>query len=74
MKPIHDYVRQGTVHRPQCVLGFERRRLLALPCRLERLMVDLRADRQLASSRLGRGARLAVTLTALLIPGMIQCE
>jgi hypothetical protein len=37
-------------------------------------MVDLRADRQLASSRLGRGARLAVTLTALLIPGMIQCK
>ena len=42
--------------RPQRVLGFERRRLLALPCRLERLMVDLWADRQLAGSHVCGGA------------------
>jgi hypothetical protein len=36
--------------RPQRVLGFELRGLLALPCRLERLVVGLRADRQLAGA------------------------
>jgi hypothetical protein len=45
--------------RPQRIRGFERRRLLALPCGLERLMLDLRADRQLAGRRLGGGAGTA---------------
>ena len=41
--------------RPQGILGFERRRLLALPRGLERLVVDLRADRQLAGRRVCAG-------------------
>jgi hypothetical protein len=42
--------------RPQRVLGCERGRLLALPCRLERLRVDLWADRQRAGSPVCGGA------------------
>jgi hypothetical protein len=49
-------LREATLDpRPQGILGFKRRRLLALPRGLERLMVGLRADRQLAGSRLCGG-------------------
>jgi hypothetical protein len=52
-----DPLRQATLHSsPQRIRRCERRRLLALPCRLERLMVDLGADRQLAGSRVRQGA------------------
>ena len=36
--------------------GFERRRLLALPCGLNSPMVGLRSDRELAGGRVRRGA------------------
>ena len=49
-----DPLRQATLHPcPQRILGFERRGPLALPRRLERLMVDLWADRELAGGCLG---------------------
>jgi hypothetical protein len=52
-------LRQAALHPgSQRVLGFELRRLLALPCRLERLMVGLQPDGELARSRSGGGARL----------------
>jgi hypothetical protein len=44
---------------PQGILGFERRRLLALTRGLDRLVVDLRPNRELAGSRVRRSARLA---------------
>src|SRR5919109_2563704 len=54
-----DPLRQATLHPgSQRILRFELRRLLALPRYLERLMVGLGADCQLARSRLGGGARL----------------
>jgi hypothetical protein len=44
-----DPLRQAALHPcPQRIPGFERRRPLALPRRLERLWVDLWADRELA--------------------------
>jgi hypothetical protein len=52
-----DPLREAALHPcPQRILRFELRRLLALPRGLERLMVDLRADRQLARGCLGGGA------------------
>ena len=52
-----DPLREATLHpRPQRILGFELRCLLALPRRLERLMVDLWADRELAGGCLGGSA------------------
>ena len=52
--------RETPLHpRPQGVLGSALGSLLPLACRLERLMVDLWADRQLAGSRLGGGAGTA---------------
>jgi hypothetical protein len=51
-------LRQATPHaRPQRILRRERRRLLALPRRLNRLMVGLRANRQRAGSPVCGGAR-----------------
>jgi hypothetical protein len=44
---------------PSCVLGFERGGLLALPRGLERLVVRLRPDRELAGGFFGPGAGLA---------------
>ena len=43
---------------PQRVLGFEGHRLLPLPCGLDRIVVGLRPDRELAWSRSRRGACL----------------
>jgi hypothetical protein len=52
--------REATLHAcPQRIRGFERRRPLALPRRLERLMVDLWADRELAGGCLSGRARPA---------------
>jgi hypothetical protein len=42
----------------QCILGFELRCLLALPCGLDRLVMGLRPDGELAGSRVRRGVRL----------------
>jgi hypothetical protein len=47
-------LRETALHpRPQRILGVELRGLLALPCRLERFMVGLWADRELARGCLG---------------------
>jgi hypothetical protein len=55
-----DPLREATLHPcPQRILGFARRCPLALPRRLERLMVDLWADRELAGGCLGGSARSA---------------
>jgi hypothetical protein len=55
-----DPLREAALHTcPQGILGFEYRRLLALPRGLNRLVVGLRPNRELARSRLGRGAPLA---------------
>jgi hypothetical protein len=52
-----DPLREATLHAcPQRILGFELRGALALPRRLERLMVDLWADRELAGGGLGGSA------------------
>jgi hypothetical protein len=52
-----DPLREATLHPcPQRILGFELRCPLALPRRLERLMVDLWADRELAGGCLGGSA------------------
>jgi hypothetical protein len=48
---VPDPLRQAALHPcPQRILGFELRSLLALPRRLERLMVGLWADRELAGA------------------------
>ena len=50
-----DALREAALHPcPQRILGFELRRLLALARGLERLMVGLRADRELAGGALAR--------------------
>jgi hypothetical protein len=55
-----DPLRQATLHPcPQRILGFELRRLLALPRGLERLVVGLQPDGELAGRRMRRGTRLA---------------
>jgi hypothetical protein len=52
-----DPLREATLHPcPQRILGFELRGPLALPRRLERLMVDWWADRELAGGCLGGSA------------------
>src|SRR5215831_2756761 len=54
-----DPLRQAALHPgSQRILGCELRRLLALPRGLERLMVGLQPDGELARSRLRGGARL----------------
>jgi hypothetical protein len=52
-----DPLREATLHPcPQRILGFEPRCPLALPRRLERLMVDLWADRELVGGCLSGSA------------------
>jgi hypothetical protein len=51
-------LREATLHPgPQGISGFERRRLLALPRRLDGLVVDLRPDGELPRGIFRRGAR-----------------
>ena len=68
-------LRQATLHpRPQGILHCELRCLLPLPCGLERLVVGLRVDGELAWSRLRGGAGTAGGTLATGWPRQSGCE